>query len=161
MLSAHEQTALNDLHQHCQTVCGAEYASLDLDGVRAAPATTEEVSSILKFADAASVSVHPRGSGSKSSWLDLVPTGLILETTRLNRVLEHTWQDMTCVAQAGCTWASLHAALAEHGQFVALDPLWPGRSTIGGVVAVNDSGALRHRYGSLREHDHRDDDRAR
>ncbi len=41
--------------------------------------------------------------------------------------------------------------LAEHGQFVALDPLFAERATMGGVLATNDSGALRHKYGSLRD----------
>ncbi len=70
---------------------------------------------------------------------------------RFDRVLEHTWQDLTCTVQAGCTWQSLQDALAQHGQFVALDPLWPERATVGGIIASNDSGSLRLRYGSLRD----------
>jgi glycolate oxidase FAD binding subunit len=42
-------------------------------------------------------------------------------------------------------------SLARHGQFVALDPLWPDRATIGGIAATNDSGSLRLKYGSLRD----------
>ena len=34
---------------------------------------------------------------------------------------------------------------------VALDPLWPERATVGGVTACNDSGALRLKYGGLRD----------
>ena len=34
---------------------------------------------------------------------------------------------------------------------VALDPLWPERATVGGIVACNDSGALRLKYGGLRD----------
>jgi glycolate oxidase FAD binding subunit len=41
--------------------------------------------------------------------------------------------------------------LAMHGQWVALDPLWPETATVGGIVATNDSGALRLKYGSLRD----------
>ena len=70
---------------------------------------------------------------------------------RLNALQEHTWQDMTCSVEAGCTWASLQSALAQHGQFVALDPLWPEQATVGGIVATNDSGALRLKYGGLRD----------
>jgi glycolate oxidase FAD binding subunit len=64
---------------------------------------------------------------------------------------EHTWQDMTCSVEAGCSWASLQSGLAQHGQFVALDPLWPERATVGGIVATNDSGARRLKYGGLRD----------
>ena len=45
----------------------------------------------------------------------------------------------------------MQAALADHGQMVALDPLWPDHATVGGMVATNDSGALRLRYGGLRD----------
>ncbi len=34
---------------------------------------------------------------------------------------------------------------------MALDPLWPDRATVGGIVASNDSGVLRLRYGGLRD----------
>jgi glycolate oxidase FAD binding subunit len=45
----------------------------------------------------------------------------------------------------------LQDALSQHGQRLALDPLWPERATIGGVLSTNDSGALRLRFGSLRD----------
>ncbi len=64
---------------------------------------------------------------------------------------EHAWEDLTCTVQAGCTWGAMQRELALHGQMVALDPLWPERATVGGVVATNDSGALRLRYGGLRD----------
>ena len=70
---------------------------------------------------------------------------------RLNMLREHTWQDMTCTVEAGCTWSGLQSGLAQHGQYVALDPLWPELATVGGIVATNDAGALRLRYGGLRD----------
>jgi glycolate oxidase FAD binding subunit len=45
----------------------------------------------------------------------------------------------------------LQKTLAQHGQQLALDPLWPERATIGGILSTNDSGTLRARYGSLRD----------
>ena len=69
----------------------------------------------------------------------------------MNALREHAWQDMTCTVEAGCTWAAMQAELARHGQMVALDPLWPERATVGGIVATNDSGALRLKYGGLRD----------
>jgi glycolate oxidase FAD binding subunit len=116
-----------------------------------APANTEEVAAILRFAHENRLAVVPWGGGTKQGWGYPVAPALILETHRLNVIREHTWQDMTCTVEAGCTWASLQSALAQHGQCVALDPLWPQRATVGGIVATNDSGALRLRYGSLRD----------
>ncbi len=84
-------------------------------------------------------------------WGNPVAAGIRLELKRMNTLREHPWQDMTCTVEAGCTWAAMQAELARHGQMVALDPLWPERATVGGVVATNDSGALRLKYGGLRD----------
>jgi glycolate oxidase FAD binding subunit len=119
--------------------------------VFAGPRSTEEVAAVLGSATALGVSVEPCGSASKLAWRNAANSPLVIETTSLNRVLEHTWQDMTCTVEAGCTWSALQASLAQHHQFVALDPLWPQRATIGGIIATNDSGALRLKYGSLRD----------
>jgi glycolate oxidase FAD binding subunit len=128
--------------EHLRTLGGA---------IAVAPGNTDEVSAILRFAQENHFALVPWGGGTKQGWGYPVAPAVILETHRLNAILEHTWQDMTCTVQAGCTWAALQSALAQHGQCVALDPLWPERATVGGIVATNDSGALRLRYGSLRD----------
>ena len=64
-------------------------------------------------------------------------------------VLEHEAGDLTCVVEAGLRLSALQAALAPHGQRLALDP--PGDPTIGACLAANLSGPLRHRFGSPRD----------
>jgi len=51
------------------------------------------------------------------------------------------------LVETGCTIQKLHGNAAQHGQRLALDPLWPEKATIGGVLSTNDSGALRLRFG--------------
>jgi glycolate oxidase FAD binding subunit len=119
--------------------------------IAVAPANSEEVAAILRFAHENHCTVVPCGGGTKQDWGYPVAPAVVLQTHRLNALREHTWQDMTCTVEAGCPWASMQSALAQHGQYVALDPLWPERATIGGIVATNDSGALRLKYGSLRD----------
>ena len=128
--------------EHLRTLGGA---------TAVAPSNTGEVAAILRFVQEKHFAVVPWGGGTKQRWGYPVAPAVILETHRLNAIREHTWQDMTCTVEAGCTWASLQSALAQHGQYVALDPLWPEGATVGGIVATNDSGALRLRYGSLRD----------
>jgi glycolate oxidase FAD binding subunit len=115
------------------------------------PATMEEMAAAARYAHGHNLAIEIAGAGTKRGWGNPVNAELLLDTTRLNRVLEHPWQDLTCTVEAGCLWSDVQHALAEHNQFVALDPLWPDRATVGGIVATNDSGALRHRYGSLRD----------
>jgi glycolate oxidase FAD binding subunit len=116
------------------------------------PGTQEELARVLAWANASGVRVLPRGNGTKLQWGN-PPSGgdLVLSTRRLNRVLEHAWADMTAAADAGCTVQHLQQTLADHGQRLAIDVLWPDRATIGGILATNDSGALRLRFGSLRD----------
>ena len=119
--------------------------------IAVAPGNTEELADVLRFANAHGCVMAPWGGGTKQGWGNPFTPTVVLEMGRLNVLREHTWQDMTCTVEAGCTWSALQAGLAQHGQFVALDPLWPEVATVGGVVATNDSGALRLRYGGLRD----------
>jgi len=116
------------------------------------PGNPEEVAGALKIATGAGLQVIPRGGATKMDWGNPPRSGeLTLSTRRLNRVVEHTWGDMTATVEAGCTIQRLQQTLAEHGQRLALDPLWPDQATIGGILATNDSGPLRVRFGSLRD----------
>ena len=151
------ETAWGDL----RALMGAEHMRLSsahdtVDGVTpqmvVEPGTPEEVAAVLKIAKIAGLPVIPRGCGSKLDWGNPPRNAdLILSMRRLNRVVEHAWGDMTVTVEAGCTFQQLQETLAEHGQRLALDPLWPERATVGGILATNDSGPLRIRFGSLRD----------
>lgn len=118
----------------------------------AEPRNTAEAAAILKWANENQVAVVPRGGGSKLTWGN-PPTRaeLMLSTRALSRVLEHAWQDLVVTVEAGCTIAELQRTVAEHGQRLVIDPLLPERATVGGVLAANDNGSLRTRFGSLRD----------
>src|SRR5712692_7055808 len=116
------------------------------------PGTEKELAEVLRLANEAGLGVIPRGGGTKLGWGN-PPSGadLILSTARLAEIIEHAWADLTVTVEAGCTIQRLQEMLAQHGQRLALDVLWPERATIGGVLSTNDSGALRLRFGALRD----------
>jgi glycolate oxidase FAD binding subunit len=144
-----------------RAIAGAEYlraawASDAVDGVRPQmvfePRNETELAAALRFGNATGLGVVPRGGGTKTCWGNPpVRADLILSTSRLNRVIEYAWADLTVSVEAGCTVQNLQDALAEHGQRIAVDPLWPERATIGGILSTNESGSLRIRYGALRD----------
>src|SRR5437879_11547004 len=114
--------------------------------------TESEISESLRLSNVAGLAVIPRGSGTKFGWGNPpARADLVLSTARLNEIIEHAWADLTVTVEAGCTIQRLQETLAEHGQRLALDPLWPEKATIGGVLSANDSGALRLRFGALRD----------
>ncbi|HET9553706.1 MAG TPA: FAD-binding oxidoreductase, partial [Anaeromyxobacteraceae bacterium] len=75
----------------------------------------------------------------------------VVRTGRLDRVVEYEPADQIVVAEAGLTVAGLQAVLAKERQRLALDPPWPERATLGGVVAANAFGPLRTRHGAARD----------
>lgn len=116
------------------------------------PATEGQLAAALRLADESKLAVIPSGGGSKLGWGNAPwRADLMLSTARLNRILEHAWADLTVTVEAGLTIEALQQTLAEHGQRLALDPLWPEKATVGGVLSTNDSGALRLRFGALRD----------
>ena len=72
-----------------------------------------------------------------------------LTTEGLHSVLEHEAGDLTCTVEAGVRLSTLQAAIEPYGQRLSLDP--PGDPTIGGLLAENVSGPLRHRFGAPRD----------
>ena len=74
-----------------------------------------------------------------------------LDTTRLNRIVEHVAEDLTVVVQAGARLQDLQDHLARRGQYLPLDPPLPDRATIGGVLASNAGGPWRHAHGWPRD----------
>jgi glycolate oxidase FAD binding subunit len=144
--------ALHAAAEHLALVVGEEFVSSAVEGViHVLPSNTQQVSTILEYATKNGLTVDPRGGGTKQHWGKGTVPHIRLYLSRLDKVLDHPWQDLTCTVQAGCRWFLLQQNLAKHGQFVALDPLFGERATVGGILATNDSGALRHRYGSLRD----------
>jgi glycolate oxidase FAD binding subunit len=117
-----------------------------------APGSAAEAAGVLRVASENGLRVIPRGGGTKLDWGN-PPSGadIILSIKRLDRVLEHAFGDMTTTVQAGCTVAEFNRRLTAHEQRLAVDPLWPEHATIGGILAVNDSGALRATFGALRD----------
>jgi glycolate oxidase FAD binding subunit len=116
------------------------------------PPDEKHLAATLALANEAGIAVAPRGGGTKLGWGNSPKQAeLILSTVKLDRIVEHAWADLTVTVEAGCTLQSLQQTLAQHGQRLAFDGLWPKRATIGGVLSTNDSGALRLRFGALRD----------
>jgi len=133
------------------SIVGPEHVTDAAGILTVSPASTDETVAIMRLCSQHKLVVTPRGGGTKLAWGNLVTPQVVLDTRRLSGVREHSWQDLTATVGAGTSWAAMRKALAEHSQRVALDPLFRTPATVGGIIATNDSGALRMRYGSLRD----------
>ncbi|WOD39067.1 FAD-binding oxidoreductase [Nodosilinea sp. E11] len=116
------------------------------------PNTEAELAAVMACAHQHRWRVLPCGSGSKLAWGGVgSEVDLMVSTARLNQVIDHAVGDMTLTAEAGVKLADLAPQLAQHNQLLAVDPAYPDRATLGGIVATADTGALRQRYGGLRD----------
>jgi glycolate oxidase FAD binding subunit len=116
------------------------------------PQSAQELAAMLAEANSRGQAVAPQGAGTKRDWGNPpARADILLSTAKLNRVVEHAWADLTVTVEAGCTIANLQATLAQHGQRLAVDPLWPEQATVGGVLSTNDTGVLRLSFGGLRD----------
>ncbi len=125
----------------------------------AAPSGTDEASALLAVAAEHGLAVVPRGSGTRIGW-GAPPRrcDLIIDTQRLNQVIEHAAGDLVVRVQAGVTLGQLAGVLGAAGQQLALDPPPAlangsdgGAPTIGGMLATGTAGPRRLRYGTPRD----------
>jgi glycolate oxidase FAD binding subunit len=126
----------------------------------AGPADVAEAAATMGAAASLGLTAVPRGAGTRLAWgLPPASCDLVIDTLRLNRVLEHAAGDLVVRVQAGVGLDQLAAVLAEAGQRLALDPPAAGgpatdgaaAGTIGGVLATGAAGPLRLRYGTPRD----------
>ena len=82
-------------------------------------------------------------------WIRRVPE-VVMSTNRLHRVVDYEVPNLTVTVQAGVTVGELQRTLAAGGSRLPLDPPFAA-STLGGVVAANQSGPKRLAYGSARD----------
>src|SRR5262245_55580728 len=115
------------------------------------PADANELAATLRAASGDKQITVLRGGGTKLGW-GRIPTAidLVIGTAKLNTLLVHRHGDMTATAHAGVTLAQFNRELAQHGQWLPIDSTFDA-ATIGGIVATNDSGPVRHRYGTPRD----------
>ena len=116
------------------------------------PATVDEAAEIVRGSARSGQTLAFVGGGTDLE-LGAPPAKLdaVIRTGRLARIVEHAPSDQIVVVEAGLTLGALQAALASHGQRLALDPPQPDRKTLGGIIAANAFGPRRARFGSVRD----------
>ncbi|HUX98081.1 MAG TPA: FAD-binding oxidoreductase [Candidatus Deferrimicrobium sp.] len=103
------------------------------------PKTTEEVSKIMKLANEQKVSIYPRGAAASLVLMGvpLKPNSIVMDLTRMNKIVELDEDSMSVTVETGITWGELEFALKEKGWYTGFIGPGPGlSSTIGGAISV-------------------------
>ena len=114
--------------------------------------TTEQVSAIMKLAYARTIPVTVRGSGTGLVGAAVaLHGGILLETTKMNKILKLDEENLTVTVQPGVLLMEL-SAFAEENDF--LYPPDPGEksATIGGNISTNAGGMRAVKYGVTRDY---------
>ena len=135
-----------------------DYAHDELGGISCMPEvlvrvrSTEEVSAIMRHAYDRTIPVTVRGSGTGLVGAAVpICGGILLETTKMNKILKLDSDNLTVTVQPGVLLMEL-AAFAEENDF--LYPPDPGEksATIGGNISTNAGGMRAVKYGVTRDY---------
>ena len=95
------------------------------------PGTTEEIAAVLQLATELEIPVSPRGGGSAQEGGCQSEGGIVLETLRLDRMLEIDEDTGTVTVEAGITFGKLMNELEERGWKIGIAPSGALAGTVG------------------------------
>lgn len=116
------------------------------------PARTEEVSAVMRYAEAQRIPVVVHGGGTGlAGGVTPIKESIILSMERMKRILEVDRGNMCCVLEAGVTLAELLEELKNYDGIGF--PVHPGDegAQAGGMAATNAGGARAVRCGVMRK----------
>jgi glycolate oxidase FAD binding subunit len=116
----------------------------------ASPGDEQETAAVLRACADEQLAVVVRGSATKLTW-GMPPTRLdvVLDTSRMDQLVEHAAGDFVAVAGAGRRLSQLEDDLSGAGPRLTVDP--PHDGTVGGTVATALTGPLRLGVGAVRD----------
>jgi glycolate oxidase len=131
----------------------AEWAEVGRAVAAVRARSTAEVQQVVAACAELRVPVVARGAGTGlSGGANAVDGGIVLDLSRMSRVLEIDEDDLVAVVEPGVVNDDLTAAVAEHGLWYPPDPASSPWSTIGGNVATNAGGLCCLKYGVTRDY---------
>ncbi len=116
------------------------------------PGSAQEVAAVLRVAATYKLPVVPWGGGSGTQG-GAAPLfgGIVLDTKRLNRILEIDERSLLVRAQTGIIGTTLEWALNERGLTLPHYPASANAATLGGYLAARGSGVISTKYGKAED----------
>jgi D-lactate dehydrogenase (cytochrome) len=114
------------------------------------PESTAHVSSVAAYAYEYAIPLIGWGMGSSLEGNPIpVCGGIVVDFSRMNRILEIYAADFQVTVQPGMLYKDMNQVLAKVGLFFAPDP--GANASIGGMVANNAAGTRTVKYGATRD----------
>jgi glycolate oxidase FAD binding subunit len=138
-------------------IVGGEYVRIPTDNeanvarLIVEPAHIEQTAEAVQKCEGDGLALSPMGAARTLAQIRRQPAEVGISFVRMNRIVDYEPDDMTVVAEAGCTLGVLNATTAKHGQRLPCDPANPELTTLGALVGAAKSGPLRLSEGRVRD----------
>ena len=109
-----------------------------------------DIATTVRYAAANGIPLTPRAAGTNLTG-SAIGSGIILDISRLNRILEVNYEEQWARVQPGIVLAELNRQLARYGLLFGPDPSSGDMCKLGGMLANNSSGPHTLRYGAVKD----------
>ena len=110
----------------------------------------DDIATTIGYARSRGIPLTPRAAGTNLTG-SAIGSGIILDVSHLNRILEVNQEEKWARVQPGIVLAELNKQLSAHGLMFGPDPSSGDMCKLGGMVANNSSGPHTLRYGSVKD----------
>lgn len=114
------------------------------------PESTEDVQRIIEIAARHKIPLLPKGGGSNRTGM-LVPVlgGIIVDTVKMNRVIEVDPPNFSVTVQSGITLKALEEELKKHGLALNQEQGSLKIATVGGSISTTGFSRKHNKYGTI------------
>ncbi|HBR51297.1 MAG TPA: FAD-binding oxidoreductase [Nitrospira sp.] len=110
----------------------------------------DDIAATIGYAVSRGIPLTPRAAGTNLTG-SAIGSGIILDVSRLNQILEVNREEQWARVQPGMVLAELNRQLSSHGLMFGPDPSSGDMCKLGGMIANNSSGPHTLRYGSVKD----------
>lgn len=110
----------------------------------------DDIATTVRYAVTRGIPLTPRAAGTNLTG-SAIGSGIILDVSRLNRILEVNREERWARVQPGMVLAELNKQLGRQGLLFGPDPSSGDMCKLGGMLANNSSGPHTLRYGAVKE----------
>ena len=110
----------------------------------------EDIAATVRYAVQRGIPLTPRAAGTNLTG-SAIGSGIILDVSRLNRVIELNRDERWARVQPGIVLAELNKELSRDGLLFGPDPSSGDMCKLGGMLANNSSGPHTLRYGAVKD----------
>jgi glycolate oxidase len=117
------------------------------------PKSATEIAEIVKIAAEEGIPIVARGGASWGLGGAMpVAGGIVLDLTRMNRILDYDYDNHIVTVETGITWKMLYDTLLRKGYIIGSYPSSAMAATVGGWINTGGVGVGTYKYGSAMDH---------